>query len=78
MSIKNTFKKYLSNDWELVDNRPEYLAAGILLFVNNTTMEMETVSVTVNLLSQINNLGLGDTILGKFYNNNQFQDIYKI
>ena len=74
----NTFKKYLSNDWELVDNRPEYLATGILLFVNNTTMEMETVSVTVNLLSQINNLGLGDTILGKFYKNNQFQDIDKI
>lgn len=60
--------------WELVTNKPSLTAAGILLFKNNKNLEFETVSVTINDLHQINNLGLGDTILGKFYKNTEFQD----
>lgn len=70
----NTFSKYLDENWELVTNKPSLTAAGILLFKNNKNLEFETVSVTINDLHQINNLGLGDTILGKFYKNTEFQD----
>lgn len=76
--FKQTFSKYLHNDWELVTNRPELLATGVLLFKNNASLVIEAVSVTVNTLDQVNNLGLGNTILGKFYKNSEFKGNDKI
>lgn len=76
--FKQTFSKYLNNDWELVTNRPELLSAGILLFKNNASLVIEAVSITVNTLDQVNNLGLGNTILGKFYKNSEFKGNDKI
>lgn len=65
--LNTTFQKYLSGDWELITNRPALLANGTLVFRNNKTLQVEVVTLTINNLRQINNLGLGTKVLGKFY-----------
>jgi hypothetical protein len=77
-SFQNIFRKYLDPEWELVDNRPELLNAGVLLFKNNHTLALEAVSLTINLLDQVNNLGLGTTVLGKFHKDSELRSDKRI
>lgn len=64
--FKRIFERYNNPNWELITNRSELTNAGILLFRNNLTLTIEAISLTINQLDQINNLGYGTTIVGKF------------
>lgn len=55
------FKKYIYGGWDLVDNQT-FLAAGLFVFVKNGVLEI--VSLTHESIHQINNLGLGSSVLG--------------
>ena len=77
VTLQNTFQKYLSDEWTLLE-RPDLLNAGILLFKNNSSLTAEAVVLTVNNLKQVNNLGLGTKILGKFKKDNYFKSDDKI
>ena len=67
--INKSLEKYLKGDWEFLDN-DIFLNQGLLVFKNNNYKTIEVVSVTTNNLSPVRNLGLGNTLLGKFRNNN--------
>ena len=77
-AFKKTFGKYIDSDWEIIANRPELLSAGLIVFKNNLTQVFEVVAVTVNSLNQVNNLGLGNTLLGKYYKNSELKNDDKI
>lgn len=64
--FKRIFERYNSPNWELISNRPELVNSGILLFRNNLTLTIEAVGLTINQLDQVNKLGFGTTIVGKF------------
>lgn len=72
--LQHTFSRYLNNHWQLITGMPQLLNAGILLFRNTEDLTMEAVAITVNALDQINNLGAGTTILGKYRNNESLRD----
>lgn len=76
--LQRTFGQYLSEEWELITNRPELLNAGMLVFRNNNTSIVEVVSMTVNQLNQVNNFSLGNTIVGQFKRNSDVQKDDKI
>ena len=69
-----TFGKYLSDEWEMVTNRPEFTSNGVILFKNINTLIAEPVAITVNNLPQITNMGLGTTVVGKFQKDSDFKN----
>ena len=69
-----TFGKYLSDEWEMVTNRPEFTSNGVILFKNVNTLIAEPVAITVNNLPQITNMGLGTTVVGKFQKDSDFKN----
>lgn len=77
-SFKKTFGKYLDSEWEIIDTRPELFSAGVIIFKNNLRHTFELISITVNSLNQINNLGLGNSLLGKYYTNAEVKNDDKI
>lgn len=75
--INKSLEKYLKGDWEFLDN-DIFLNQGVLAFKNNTYNTIELVSITTNNLNTIYNLGLGNTLLGKFKNNDDASKDSKI
>lgn len=69
VAINRTFEKYLDGNWELIDNNL-FTNQDMLVFKNNKYNTVEVVGITANSLNNRHNLGLGDTLLGKFKNNN--------
>lgn len=73
--IEKTLYKYIDPEWVMLNiSIPELNQLGVLLFHNNKTNTIEAVSITINSLDNIHNLGVGDTILGKFKKNQQTQN----
>ena len=69
IELQRMFNKYLSDEWEIVTDRPELLNGGLIVFKNVANLTVEVVSITVNQLRQTNDLSVGNTILGKFKKN---------
>lgn len=69
IELQRMFNKYLSDEWEIITDRPELLNGGLIVFKNVANLTVEAVSITVNQLRQTNNLSIGNTILGKFKKN---------
>jgi hypothetical protein len=60
--LKNQFKKYILEDWELESDDMQ-MSAGFFIFSRGT--EVEIVTLTNARLFDVNDLGFGTTILGK-------------
>lgn len=72
VQMQKMLNKYLNPSWELVNDEnsiPELSHAGVLLFRNINTRNIEIVSITINTLDQVNEFTRGNTILGKFKTN---------
>lgn len=73
--IEQLLSKYLHSDWTILNSNMEELnQLNILLFHNSQTNTIEAVSITINPLNKIHNLGFGNSILGKFKTNQQTQN----
>lgn len=66
--VNLTFQRFLDGDWELIDN-DIFSNQDMLVFKNNRYNTIEVVGLTANYLTNISNLGLGNTLLGKYRNN---------
>jgi hypothetical protein len=71
--LKKALMKYLNSEWTLLNNQIGGISQlGVLLFHNNKNKAIEAVSVTVNELQKVYNLGDGTTsLLGKFKTDRQ-------
>lgn len=80
IDLDRIINKYLNPEWVLLNNTniPELAETGILLFRNNLSNVVEAISITINDLNQLNDLGRGNTLLGKFKKNEHLQNDNKV